>query len=87
MKDSNFLKENNARHVWHPMAHPADSQTNLPTILTGGRDVFITDVDEHEVLGAAVAPVRRHRERDRRRGLPARLRPRVPEAVRQRLPV
>lgn len=52
MKDSNFLKENNARHVWHPMAHPADSQTNLPTILTGGRDVFITDVDGHEVLDA-----------------------------------
>ncbi|MES0812652.1 aminotransferase class III-fold pyridoxal phosphate-dependent enzyme [Roseibium sp. SCPC15] len=52
MKDSNFLKENNARHVWHPMAHPADSQTNLPTILTEARDVRITDVNGHEVIDA-----------------------------------
>ena len=52
MKDSNFLKENNARHVWHPMAHPADSQTNLPTILTEARDVHVTDVDGHEVIDA-----------------------------------
>ncbi|MEM9632864.1 MAG: aminotransferase class III-fold pyridoxal phosphate-dependent enzyme [Pseudomonadota bacterium] len=52
MKDSNFLKENNARHVWHPMAHPADSQTNLPTILTEARDVHITDVNGHEVIDA-----------------------------------
>ena len=52
MKDSNFLKENNARHVWHPMAHPADCQANPPTIVTGGRDVFITDVDGHEVIDA-----------------------------------
>ena len=28
MKDSNFLKENNARHIWHPMAHPAESMAN-----------------------------------------------------------
>ena len=25
MKDANFLKENNARHLWHPMSHPAES--------------------------------------------------------------
>jgi adenosylmethionine-8-amino-7-oxononanoate aminotransferase len=36
MKDSNFLKENNARHMWHPMAHPADSLANPPEIITGG---------------------------------------------------
>ena len=27
MKDSNFLKENNARHIWHPMGHPGELQT------------------------------------------------------------
>jgi len=50
MKDSNFLKENNARSLWHPMAHPADSQANPPTIVTGAQGVRITDVDGHEVV-------------------------------------
>jgi adenosylmethionine-8-amino-7-oxononanoate aminotransferase len=50
MKDSNYLKEMNARSVWHPMAHPADSQANPPTILTGGEGVKITDVDGHTVV-------------------------------------
>ncbi|WHZ36469.1 aspartate aminotransferase family protein [Sagittula sp. MA-2] len=45
MKDSNFLKENNARHLWHPMAHPADSLANPPDIIVGGEGVEITDVD------------------------------------------
>lgn len=49
-KDENFLKANNARHLWHPMAHPADSQKNPPTIVTGGKGVRITDVDGHEVV-------------------------------------
>ena len=25
MKDDNFLKANNAKHLWHPMGHPKDS--------------------------------------------------------------
>ncbi|MDF1717416.1 MAG: aspartate aminotransferase family protein [Antarcticimicrobium sp.] len=50
MKDSNFLKEHNARSLWHPMAHPADSQANPPTIVTGAQGVRITDVDGHEVV-------------------------------------
>ncbi|MEM8730302.1 MAG: aminotransferase class III-fold pyridoxal phosphate-dependent enzyme [Pseudomonadota bacterium] len=50
MKDQNFLKEHNARSVWHPMAHPADSQANPPTIVTGAEGVRITDVDGHEVV-------------------------------------
>jgi adenosylmethionine-8-amino-7-oxononanoate aminotransferase len=35
----NFLKENNARHMWHPMAHPADSLANPPEIIVGGDGV------------------------------------------------
>jgi len=50
MKDSNYLKEMNARSLWHPMAHPAESQANPPTIVTGARGVRITDVDGHEVV-------------------------------------
>ncbi len=50
MNDSNFLKENNARSLWHPMSHPADSHANPPTIVTGAQGVRITDVDGHEVV-------------------------------------
>ena len=52
MKDGNFLKENNARHMWHPMAHPADSMTHPPAIITGGEGVRIRDVDGHEAVDA-----------------------------------
>jgi adenosylmethionine-8-amino-7-oxononanoate aminotransferase len=52
MKDSNFLKEHNARSMWHPMAHPADSLANPPTIMTSAQGVRITDIDGHEVVDA-----------------------------------
>jgi hypothetical protein len=32
---SNFLRENNARHMWHPMASLADSLANPPKIIVG----------------------------------------------------
>ncbi len=52
MKDGNFLKENNARHMWHPMTHPADSLANPPKIITGGKGVRIVDVDGFETIDA-----------------------------------
>ena len=52
MKDMNFLKENNARHLWHPMAHPADSLANPPDIITEGEGVDIIDVDGHRTVDA-----------------------------------
>lgn len=52
MKDANFLKEHNARHVWHPMAHPADSLANPPDIIVGGEGCEITDVDGVRVVDA-----------------------------------
>ncbi len=52
MKDDNFLKENNARHMWHPMGHPADSLANPPRIITGASGVRITDIDGNEVIDA-----------------------------------
>ncbi len=48
----NFLKENNARHMFHPMAHPADSLANPPKIITGGNGVRITDVDGNQTIDA-----------------------------------
>lgn len=52
MKDSNFLKENNGRLMWHPMTSPKDSFDNAPKIITGGSGVRITDIDGHEVVDA-----------------------------------
>ncbi len=52
LHDSNFLKENNARHMWHPMAHPADMIAHPPKVLTGAEGVTLTDVDGHKTLDA-----------------------------------
>ncbi len=52
MKDENFLKANNARSFWHPMAAPSDSLKNPPAIIIGGEGVRIRDIDGHEVVDA-----------------------------------
>ncbi|MDZ4094586.1 MAG: aminotransferase class III-fold pyridoxal phosphate-dependent enzyme [Paracoccaceae bacterium] len=52
MKDDNYLKANNARSLWHPMTHPADSLKTPPTIITRAQGVRITDIDGHEVVDA-----------------------------------
>ena len=52
MQGSNFLKENNARHFWHPMTSPVDSHNNPPKIITEGEGVFIQDVDGRRVVDA-----------------------------------
>ena len=33
MKDDNFLKANNAKHLWHPMGHPKESLEKPPKII------------------------------------------------------
>ena len=52
MKDANFLKEHNARHLWHPMAHPADSLANPPDIIVEAEGVQIIDIDGHRTIDA-----------------------------------
>ncbi|MCO4823456.1 aminotransferase class III-fold pyridoxal phosphate-dependent enzyme [Amylibacter sp.] len=52
MKDDNFLRENNARHMWHPMSHQGQQQANPPAIITGASGVRITDIDGHEMVDA-----------------------------------
>ncbi len=52
MKDHNFLKENSTKHIWQPMAHPAEVKRNPPTIITGAHGVSITDVDGHTAIDA-----------------------------------
>ncbi|MCC5988534.1 MAG: aminotransferase class III-fold pyridoxal phosphate-dependent enzyme [Pararhodobacter sp.] len=51
-RDENFLKANNARSLWHPMAAPSDSLQNPPTIITQAQGVHITDIDGHRVVDA-----------------------------------
>ncbi len=52
MRDSNFLKENNARHLWHPMAHPVESLSSPPRIIVRARGTRLVDIDGHIVLDA-----------------------------------
>lgn len=52
MKDENFLKENNARQLWHPMGAPGDAQVNPPKIIKGAEGSSITDIDGHSTVDA-----------------------------------
>jgi putrescine aminotransferase len=52
MRETNFLIENNARHLWHPMAHPAEMRANPPRIINAAEGVEIVDVHGHKVLDA-----------------------------------
>jgi adenosylmethionine-8-amino-7-oxononanoate aminotransferase len=52
MKDDNFLRENNARHMWHPMGHPGNSLANPPAIIKSAEGVHVTDLDGNRVVDA-----------------------------------
>ena len=52
MRDSNFLREQNAKPIWHPMAHPAEMRAHPPKVIMGGAGVEITDIDGRKVLDA-----------------------------------
>ena len=52
MQGANFLKEHNAKHLWHPMAHPAESVANPPKIVCKGEGVYITDIDGQKRIDA-----------------------------------
>jgi len=49
---SNFLRENNARQVWHPMAHPNEMDGMPPRIIVSGEGVYVTDIDGRSVVDA-----------------------------------
>ena len=50
--DSNFLKAHNAKHMWRPMTHPADSLTNPPKIISSAEGVTLTDINGKKVIDA-----------------------------------
>jgi adenosylmethionine-8-amino-7-oxononanoate aminotransferase len=49
---ANFLKENNAKQIWHPMGHPNEMESDPPRILTSAEGVHVTDLDGHRLLDA-----------------------------------
>lgn len=52
MREANFLTENNAKHLWHPMAHAGDMRANPPKIIKAASGVNITDLNGKTVLDA-----------------------------------
>ena len=52
MRDSNFLIENNARHLWHPMAHPGEMRAHPPKIVHAAEGVELIDIHGHRLLDA-----------------------------------
>ena len=50
MRDSNFLNENNARHMWHPMGHPGAQQQTPPRIISSADGSTVTDMTGHTVI-------------------------------------
>jgi adenosylmethionine-8-amino-7-oxononanoate aminotransferase len=49
---SNFLRENNARQVWHPMAHPNEMDGSPPRIIVTGEGSHVIDIDGRRVVDA-----------------------------------
>ncbi|MEM9434326.1 MAG: aminotransferase class III-fold pyridoxal phosphate-dependent enzyme [Pseudomonadota bacterium] len=50
MKDSNFINEHNARHMWHPMGHPGALIETPPRIISSAEGSTITDSTGAKVI-------------------------------------
>ncbi|MBL8380732.1 MAG: aminotransferase class III-fold pyridoxal phosphate-dependent enzyme [Burkholderiales bacterium] len=48
--DHTALKEDNARFLWHPMAHPRAMRETRPDIVVRGEGCWIWDVDERKLF-------------------------------------
>ncbi len=48
--DPHYLKDNNARYLWHPMAAPGAMRATPPDIIVRGDGVWIEDVDGHRMV-------------------------------------
>lgn len=50
--NTQFVVDQNAKPIWHPMAHPADMRDNPPKVIVAADGVHVTDVDGNRVLDA-----------------------------------
>lgn len=48
--DAKELKDANARHLWHPMAHPQAMRDEPPDIIARGEGVWVWDIDGHKMI-------------------------------------
>ncbi len=53
--ENNFLIENNAKHIWHPMIDPKITEKNPPIIISEGDGVHIYDVEGNKYLDCAAS--------------------------------
>jgi putrescine---pyruvate transaminase len=49
-KTPQHLQENNARFVWHPMAHPKSMLAERPNIIARGEGCWVWDAEGHKLL-------------------------------------
>ncbi|MEO0389903.1 MAG: aminotransferase class III-fold pyridoxal phosphate-dependent enzyme [Pseudomonadota bacterium] len=52
MRDDNFLRANNAQHMWHPMGHPGAAKDTPPVIISKAHGSTIEDIDGHQAIDA-----------------------------------
>ena len=45
-----FIKENNAKQIIHPMGHLAQVANSNPLIISSGDGVYVTDIDGHRMV-------------------------------------
>jgi putrescine---pyruvate transaminase len=50
MRETSFLIEQNAKAIWHPMAHPGEMRSHPPRVIIKGEGVTITDIEGRTVL-------------------------------------
>ena len=50
MNNTDQIKADNAKYLWHPMAHPGAMKKNAPDIIARGEGCYIWDVDGHKML-------------------------------------
>ncbi|WP_291830641.1 aminotransferase class III-fold pyridoxal phosphate-dependent enzyme, partial [Bosea sp. (in: a-proteobacteria)] len=50
MSEKQQLQLDNAKYLWHPMAHPRAMREQRPDIIVRGEGCWVWDVDGHRLL-------------------------------------
>src|SRR4051794_20223698 len=50
MSTTEQIKNDNAKYLFHPMAHPAAMQTAHPDIIARGEGCWVWDIDGHKMI-------------------------------------
>jgi putrescine aminotransferase len=52
MRETDFFLAENARSIWHPMAHPAEMRAKPPRIICSGEGVEVADIEGRRLIDA-----------------------------------